>query len=69
MYRCQSFASFRLNVIKKYQTRALQEVEKSADNDDLLRHEMSTYYRLLDRNNEVTSTDIILADPTMGRTQ
>ena len=57
-------ALFRLNVIKKYQRRALQQVEKSADNDDLFGHEMSTYYRLFDRRNDITSTEIVLSDPT-----
>ena len=51
-------------MIKKYQTNALKQVEKSADNDDLFDYEMSTYYRLLDRRNVVTSTEIIFADPT-----
>ena len=43
---------------------ALQQVEKSADNNDVFYNEMSTYYRLLDRRNVVPSTEITFADPT-----
>ena len=49
---------FRLKMIKKYQTRSLQKIENSFD------HEMSTYYTLLNRRNQVSSTDIIITDPT-----
>ena len=55
---------FRLKMVKKYQTRALQQVMNSVDNDDLFDHEMTTYYTLLDRRNRVSSTDIIIANPT-----
>ena len=45
-------------MIKKYQTRSLQKIENSFD------HEMSTYYTLLNTRNQVSSTDIIITDPT-----
>ena len=51
-------------MIKKYQTRGFQKIENSFNNDDLFYHEMSTYYTLLNRRNEVSSTDINIADPT-----
>ena len=51
-------------MIKKYQIHALQQVEKTADNDDVFDHEMSTYYRLLDRRNVAPSTEITFANPT-----
>ena len=51
-------------MIKKYQTRVLQQVENSVDNDELFHHEMTTYYILLDRRNRISSTDIIIANPT-----
>ena len=51
-------------MIKKYQINALQQVEKSADNDDVFDHEMSTYYTLLDKRNRITSTDIVIVNST-----
>ena len=52
-------------MIKKYRTRGLQKKENSFDNDDLFDHEMiSTYYTLLNRRIEVSSTDIIIDDHT-----
>ena len=56
---------FRRNVVKKYQTSALQLVEKSADNDDHFDYEMSTSDTLLaiDKRNKVISKEIIFPDP------
>ena len=56
-------------MIKKYQINALQQVEKSADNDDHFDHEMSTYYTLLaiDKRNKVISKEITFPDPTEGK--
>ena len=51
-------------MIKKYQINALQQIEKSADNGDVFDHEMSTYYRLLDRRNVAPSTEITFANST-----
>ena len=55
---------FRIKMIKKYQTRGLQQVKNSVDNDELFDHEMTTHYTLLDRRNRISSTDIIIANPT-----
>ena len=55
---------FRLKMIKKYQRRGLQQVKNSVDNDELFDHEMTTHYTLLDRRNRISSTDIIIGNPT-----